>query len=141
MKRRFFRIGVTGGIAASAALAATLASAAPPASVRGSWVILADQTYTTLDIATQGGPGAPGARLCRVINGSIGIAPIRGIYCPDSGHIHFLHNNLSSGKTVRTFTGAVTDASASAPAQMTGTFHVLYAAFGDYGEYPFSATK
>jgi hypothetical protein len=140
MKRRLFRIGLTGGIAASAALAANLASAAPPASVRGSWVILIDQTYATLDI-DQGGPGAPGAALCRVIVGSLDIAPIRGFYCPDSGRIHFLHNNVSTGATVRTFTGSVTDATASAPAQMTGTFNVLAAAFGDYGEYPFSATK
>ena len=135
------RNSVVSAIAAIGALMTSAAvSAAPPANIAGSWVILTDQTYTTLDI-TQGGPGAPGASKCRVIIGSIGIAPIRGFYCPDSGHIHFLHNNVSTGATVRTFTGSVSAATSSAPAQMAGTFNVLAAVFADYGEYPFSATK
>jgi len=128
-------------LAATAGLALTSgAMAAPPANVVGSWVILADQTYTTLDISNQGGPGAPGAVECRVILGTIGVAPIRGHYCPKSGRIHFLHNNLSSGATMRTFTGSVSQ-DASGAMHMAGTFNVLAAAFGNYGEYPFSANK
>jgi hypothetical protein len=77
----------------------------------------------------------------RLILGSLGIAPITGHYCPSTGRITFLHNNLSTGATVRTFTGSVTDATASAPAQMAGTFNVLNVAFGPFGEYPFSASR
>jgi hypothetical protein len=126
---------------ATAAFAFTSATlAAPPANIVGSWVILVDQDYTTLDITAQGGPGAPGASKCRVILGTLGIAPVRGHYCPGSGRIHFLHNNLSSGATMRTFTGSVSQ-DASGPMHMAGTFNVLNAAFGNYGEYPFSANK
>lgn len=86
---------------ASAAFAfSSAALAAPPANIVGSWTILVDQSYTTLDITAQGGAGAPGAAECRVILGNLGIAPVRGHYCPKSGRIHFLHNNLSSGVTI-----------------------------------------
>ena len=128
-------------LAATAGLALTSAAmAAPPPNVVGSWVILTDQTYTTLDITNQGGPGAPGATECRVILGSLGIAPIRGYYCPESGRMHFLHNNVSTKATVRTFTGSVSE-DASGAMHLAGTFNVLASAFGDYGEYPFSANK
>ena len=126
---------------ATAAFAFTSAAlAAPPANIVGSWTILVDQSYTTLDVTAQGGPGAPGAIECRVILGNLGVAPVRGYYCPKSGRIHFLHNNLSSGVTMRTFAGSVSQ-DASAAMHMAGTFNVLAAAFGNYGEYPFSANK
>lgn len=136
MRRHLLRaLAVTAGLALTSA-----AMAAPPPNVVGSWVILTDQTYTTLDITNQGGPGAPGATECRVILGTLGIAPVRGYYCPESGHIHFLHNNVSTKATVRTFTGSVSQDTSGAM-HMAGTFNVLNAAFGNYGEYPFSANK
>ncbi|MGH8178254.1 MAG: hypothetical protein ACREV5_18515 [Steroidobacter sp.] len=140
MKRRLFRATPIITALAGVTLLASVASAAPPASVRGAWVILTDQTYTTLDITNQGGPGGPGGSVCRVIIGSIGIAPIRGFYCPDTGRIHFLHNNLSTGATVRTFTGSVSE-DASASMHMAGAFNVVNAAFGPFGEHPFSANR
>ena len=126
-------------IATAAFVFTSAALAAPPANIVGTWTILVDQSYTTLDISNQGGPGAPGAAQCRVILGTLGVAPVRGHYCPASGRLHFLHNNLSTGATVRTFTGSVSqDANG---AHMAGTFNVVNAAFGNYGEYPFSANK
>lgn len=136
-KRRVLGLGLAlVGVASSGIAAAT-----PPASVVGTWSILVDQTYTTLDITNQGGGGGPGGSVCRLILGSIGIAPITGHYCQSTGRIHFLHNNLATGATVRTFTGSVTAATANAPAHMAGTFNVVNVAFGPFGEYPFSGTR
>jgi hypothetical protein len=128
-------------VAAAGGLAlASVASAAPPTLVTGPWTILTDKVYTTLDITSQGGAGAPGSSECRVINGNFSGAPIRGFYCPRSGRIHFLHNNMHTNDTVRTFTGAVSQ-DANGVMHMAGTFNVLAAVFGDHGEYPFSASK
>jgi hypothetical protein len=138
--RRLRAAGAAIALAVSAMLSQS-ASATPPASVVGSWSILVDQTYTTLDITNQGGPGGPGGSTCRLIIGTIGIAPITGHYCLPTGRIHFLHKNVSSGATVRDFTGSVTAATAAAPAHMAGTFNVVNVAFGPFGEYPFSASK
>jgi hypothetical protein len=119
---------------------AASASAAPPESVRGVWNILTTNGYTTLDISAQGGPGAPGASECRHINGFISIADIRGWYCPSSGKIHFIHYNYTTDVPVRTFTGAVSVDETGAM-HMAGTYTVLAIAFGDLGEYPFSANR
>lgn len=135
---RRVRQGLAIGIAS---LASSIALATPPATAVGTWLILVDQTHTTLDITNQGGPGAPGSTVCRVILGTIGIAPVRGTYCPDSGHIEILHNNLSSGVTVRTFSGSLSDATATDPAHMAGTMQVMNTAFGPFGEYPFSGFR
>jgi hypothetical protein len=129
------------GLIAGAALLSSVAAAAPPSSVTGSWVILADQTYTTLDITNQGGPGGPGGSACRVILGSIGISPINGFYCPETGRIHFLHRNPSTNVVVRTFTGSVSAATDDAPAHIGGTLNVLNIGLGPFGEYPFSGSK
>src|SRR5690606_4015068 len=75
--------------AAAITLFSSVASATPPNSVIGSWMILVDQTYTTLDIANQGAAGSPGGRACRVILGSIGVSPMNGTYCTETGRIHF----------------------------------------------------
>jgi hypothetical protein len=128
--------------AAAAMISASAALAAPPANVVGTWnvVLQANQTEV-LVITNQGGPGAPGATNCRLIIGTIGIAPVRGNYCPASGLFHLLHNNLSTGRTVRDFTGIASEDPVTGDAQIAGTFHVDNAAFGDLGEYPFSATR
>jgi hypothetical protein len=126
---------VAGALSASAALAA------PPANVVGTWDLLVENAPATLVITNQGGPGAPGASECRLVIGTIGIAPVRGYYCPESGVIHFLHNNLSTGRTARDFTGAVSQDAATNAMHMAGTFNVVNAAFGEFGEYPFSGSK
>jgi hypothetical protein len=132
--------GILAALSCAASIAATTAQAAPPASVRGTWTILTGTTFSTLEIAAQGGAGAPGASECRHITGTIDIADIRGFYCPKSGRIHFLHFNYSTDAPVRSFTGAVSLDSTGAM-HMAGTYNVLAVAFGDLGEQPFSATR
>ncbi len=128
-----------GGLAL--ALAASIASAAPPSSVIGPWMILADQTYTTLEITNQGAAGSPGGSACRVVLGNLGVSPINGYYCPETGRIHFLHRNPSTNVVVRTFTGSVSDATSDAPGHIAGTMDVLNIGLGKFGEYPFSGSK
>jgi hypothetical protein len=129
-------------VAAAALLAAGTASAERPANLAGTtWTLQTNRESVPLVINTQGGPGAPGAATCRTINGIIGnVAPIRGWYCPSTGRIHFVHQNLDSGDAVRVFTGSVSDDVIGQPLDMAGTMTVLLSAFGDLGEYNFSAT-
>jgi hypothetical protein len=127
---------------AAVLLAAGTASAERPANLaRTFWTLQTNTDVVQLFIATQGGPGAPGAATCRHIDGDIGnVAHIRGWYCPATGRIHFVHRNLGSGDAVRIFTGNVSDVVAGQPLSMAGTMTVLISAFGDLGEYNFSAT-
>jgi hypothetical protein len=106
------------------------------------WTLLVNNDVAQLFIDTQGGKGAPGASNCRHIKGDInGIAGIRGWYCPSSGRIHFVHTNADNEDfVVRVFTGNVADAVEGEPLRMAGTVTVLISAFGDLGEYNFSAT-
>jgi hypothetical protein len=104
------------------------------------WTLQTNVDVVQLVITSQGGPGAPGAATCRHINGDIGsVAHIRGWYCPATGRIHFVHRNLDSGDAVRIFTGNVSDLVPGQPLTMAGTMTVLISAFGDLGEYNFSA--
>ncbi len=127
--------------AAAITLFSSVASATPPNSVIGSWVILVDQTYTTLDVANQGAAGSPGGSACRVILGSIGVSPMNGTYCPETGRIHFLQRNPSTNVVVRTYTGSVSAATAELPAHIAGTTDVLNIGLGQFGESPFSGSK
>ena len=130
-------------IAAAALLAAGAASAERPANLAGTtWTLQTNRDAVQLVITTQGGAGAPGAATCRHINGDIGnVAHIRGWYCPATGRIHFQHKNLGTGNAVRIFTGNVSDDVIGQTLYMAGTMTVLDAAFGDLGEYNFSATR
>lgn len=132
-------------VAATASLAASTAFAARPDNIANTtWTVQANRDVEQLVITHQGGPGAPGAATCRVIVGTIGIAPIHGWFCPATGRIHFNHKNLDSGHTVRTFTGNVSDVSDDPRNEtlcMSGTMAVVNAAFDDLGEYNFAATK
>ena len=131
------------GIAAATLFAAGSASAERPANLGGStWTLQTNRDAVQLVITTQGGAGAPGAATCRHINGDIGnVAHIRGWYCPATGRIHFQHKNLGTGNAVRIFTGNVSDDVIGQTLYMAGTMTVLDAAFGDLGEYNFSATR
>jgi hypothetical protein len=135
--------------AAAAFLAAGVASAERPASLAGTtWTVQTNRDAVQLVIETQGGPGAPGAAVCRTINGHFNLAPpeigVRGWYCPSTGRIHFVHRNLDSGDAVRVFTGNVSDNVIGQPLYMAGTMTVLLATLADHadlGEYNFSATR
>ena len=124
-------------------LTAGAASAAPPASVANrTWILDIDGSSLEVFIDTQAGPGAPGQTNCQQVEGKInGIAPIGGWYCPATGRIHLVHRNLTSKLAMRTFTGVVSDQVDGQPLFMAGTATVLYAAFGDLGEYVFSARE
>jgi hypothetical protein len=132
-------------IAAATLVAAAPASAVRPASLAGTtWTLQANRDVLQLVINTQAGPGAPGAATCRHINGTISTTPdiqVRGWYCPDTGRIHFVHRNLTSGDAMRIFTGNVSDDVIGQPLYMAGTMTVLAIAFGDLGEYNFSAVR
>jgi hypothetical protein len=137
MKTSILSLALAGSL-----LAAGAASAERPANLAGTtWTLLANRDTVQLVITAQAGPGAPGAGICRHITGEIGIASIQGQYCPSTGAIHFLHNNLSSGVTVRTFSGHVSDEVAGQPLHMAGTMTVEAIAFGDLGSYNFSASQ
>jgi hypothetical protein len=134
---------ITFVVAAATLLVANTASAQRPANIaRTTWLLQANLDVVPLVITSQGGPGAPGAATCRHINGDIGnVAHIRGWYCPSTGRIHFVHRNLDSGDAVRVFTGNVSDSVPGQPLSMAGTMTVLISAFGNLGEYNFSATN
>jgi len=128
--------------AAAASIAAGPAAAAPPASLGNTtWTMQINRDIAQLVITSQSGPGAPGAATCRIINGTFGVANIRGWYCPLTGRIQFVHKNAGSGNAVRVFTGNLSDDDPNGTVYMAGTVSVQDAAFGDYGEYNFSATK
>lgn len=132
-------------VSAAAFLFAGGAAAERPANLAGTtWTLQTNRDTGQLVINTQGGSGAPGAAVCRSIDGNLSTAPdikVRGWYCPSTGRIHFVHRNLSSGKAVRVFTGNVSDEVIGQPLSMAGTMTVLDAAFGDLGEYNFSAVE
>jgi hypothetical protein len=140
---RFISLRAVAFVAAAVAgVGAGPASAAPPGSLGNTnWTMQVNRDVAQLVITSQSGPGAPGAATCRVINGTFGIANIRGWYCPVTGRIQFVHKNAGSGNAVRVFTGNVSDDDPGGTVYMAGTMSVLDAAFGDYGEYNFSATK
>lgn len=133
---------ITLAVAAATFLGAGTASAARPASIGNTtWTLQTNVDVTQLIITSQGGPGAPGAAVCRHILGTIGgIAPIRGQYCPSTGDITFVHLNASTGAPVRLFKGSVSDQVSGQPLHVAGTMVVLISAFGDLGEYNFSGT-
>ena len=136
-------MGMTAAVAASTLVAVVAVSAQRPTTLANStWTLQTNVETEQLLFTTQGGPGAPGAATCRHLNGFIGnVADIRGWYCPSTGRIHFVHRNADSGDAVRIFTGNVSESVAGQPLQIAGTMTVLISAFGNLGEYNFSATR
>ncbi len=134
---------ITFAAAAAMCLTAGSVSAARPANIaRTTWTLQINRETTLLVIDTQAGAGAPGQLNCRTIRGGIGnVAAIRGYYCPSTGRIHFVHQNVNSDIAVRVFTGNVSDDETGQGLYMAGTVSVLISAFGDLGEYNFSATE
>lgn len=132
-------------IATAACLVGGNAWAQRPASLAGStWTLQVNRDTAQLVIDTQVGPGAPGGAECRGLNGTLNSTldvKVTGWYCPSTGRIHLVHRNFSSNIAVRVFTGNVSDEVIGQPLYMAGTMTVLISAFGDLGEYNFSAVK
>jgi hypothetical protein len=124
-------------LSAVALFCAGVSVAAPPANVAGVWTLTVDQQLETLDIA-QGGP-ALGP--CPPITGKIGIATVRGFYCPATGRLYFHHSNFHTDVTVRTFDGAVSAAASGLPMQVAGKVTVVNTVFAPHGDYPFSGSR
>jgi len=128
------------GLAMALFMAAGLAQAARPANLAGTiWSARINQTVETLTINTQSGPGIPGGPDCVIVNGTIGIAPVTGHYCQASGAITLVHENIATHRAMRVFTAHLADDVAGQPYRMTGTVHVMNAAFGQLGAYNFAA--
>jgi hypothetical protein len=125
------------GFCALALAAAATSFAAPPPNVAGIWTLVVDQKLETLDIA-QGGVGLGP---CPPITGKIGIATVRGFYCPATGQLYFHHSNFHTDVTVRTFDGVVAAAANGLPMQVAGKVTVVDKAFAPHGTYPFSGSK
>ncbi|HEU4693526.1 MAG TPA: hypothetical protein VFS23_34420 [Vicinamibacterales bacterium] len=133
---------ITFALVATFLYAGTASAARPTTLANTVWTLQTNLEITTLTITTQGGPGAPGSAVCRVINGhfeNVNVK-IRGFFCPLSGKVFFVHRNLDSGDAVRVFSGSVSDKVTGQPLSMAGTMSVLISAFGDLGDYNFSAT-
>ena len=140
----FPRLAAT-ALALAATLAAGHAAAQRPLDLTGTtWTLQANRTTAQLVINTQVGSGAPGAAVCQTIDANLNTTPdikATGWYCPSTGRIHLVHRNLDSKIAVRVFTGNVSDQVIGQPLYMAGTMTVLISAFGDLGEYNFSAVK
>lgn len=117
---------------------AGMATAAPPASVTGTWSVIGNQTAGPLNI-TQG----VAATQCKPIQGTIYTnQPVMGYYCPATGRIAFLRKN-TSGVVIQAWVGNVGSVAPNQPNRMGGTFHALDIAGGggELGEYNFQGQK
>jgi hypothetical protein len=113
--------------------------ASPPADITGYWSVAVGQEQEDMEIIRQ---DSYPSGACQKISGKFrGIAPFHGIYCPASGRVQMVHENLSTSYAVRVFTGNLAEEIPGYPNRMAGTFTVLYPTFGEYGEYGFSATQ
>lgn len=129
--------------AAAASLAGVIcvgtASAAPPASVVGTWTLLTNQVYGQLIVTNQGAAATPDP--CKVILGTVNGAYMNGWYCPATGRIHFYHKNNVTKLPIKVYDGYVADQVTGSPDSIAGTYVSDYAPIQPYGDYPFSAAK
>ena len=95
-----------------------------PASVVGTWDMMADQNSPVLTITSQGSSGK-----CRPIAGTLvdtataANDDIAGFYCPSSGRISFLRIIPSNNETFQVFIGNLSDKPTRGNQQrMGGTF-------------------
>jgi len=128
------------GLAVALLMSAGLAEAARPANIAGTtWAARINQATETLTINTQSGPGIPGGPDCVIVTGTIGTAPVTGNYCPVSGAITLVHENISTRRAMRLFTAHLADDVVGQPYRMAGTVYVMNAAFGQLGAFNFAA--
>lgn len=123
----------------TAVLWSGIAMANPPADITGYWSLMSGQEQEDMEITRQ--DSYPDGVCQKIIGKFHNIPPFHGIYCPATGRIQIVHENLHTNYAVRVFTGNLAEQIDGYPNRMAGTFTVLYPTFGVYGEYGFSATQ
>jgi hypothetical protein len=122
--------GIATVMAAGAAMAQSY-----PASLLGTWTILANNTHDFTFTVQSQSSDTP----CAQITGVLG-APndlLLGYYCPATGAVSFERNASTSDVTFQVYTGSVSTTGSTL--QMTGGFS-NYSGGSDTGAYSFSAT-
>lgn len=115
-------------VGSSLLLLSQAASAGFLASVVGTWNVRANQSVGTMNITFQSATGA-----CRKISGDILGLPMVGFYCPATGRIQFLRNNLVR-TTFQVYSANLSFTSASTN-YMSGSFSSFDTSLGEYSFY------
>jgi hypothetical protein len=137
--KKFLALLSASGIAAVLASGAAQAQSYP-ASVVGTWTILANNTQPfTLTVQAQSSD-AP----CAQITGVLGATndTLLGYYCPTTGAVSFERNSSQTGVTFQVYTGSLSWGSGTP--QMTGSFanyDDVDNNGNDVGAYSFAATR
>jgi hypothetical protein len=137
MKKLLTLLSATGIAAVLTAGAAQAQSY--PASLVGTWTILANNTQDfTFTVQTQSSDSP-----CAQITGVLGATNdlLLGYYCPATGAVSFERNASNTGVTFQVFTGSLSTAGSTL--QMTGSFanyDNVDNNGNDVGAYSFSAT-
>ena len=122
-------------------LGAGTASAERPANLANTtWTLQTNLDTVQLFIDTQGGPGAPGAATCRT---STAISATSHTSAAGTARRPGASISCTETSTPATRSGSSLATCPTMPGQplyMAGTMTVLISAFGDLGEYNFSAT-
>lgn len=106
-----------------------------PASIAGTWNIVADQSVGQL-IINQPASAHP----CKPITGTILGQPLQGFYCPGSGRITFFRYQANSKTADEFYSANLSDAIAGQPLRMAGSF-ATRSDLDPPGEYAFYGTK
>lgn len=124
-------------VATAAMLSGVAQAATWPASVQGSWTLIADQHELVLTVASQASTIG-----CPQISGTILDDATQitdnmvGVYCPKSGRISFLRTT-TSGQTFQNYSGNVSQVVRGHLHYIGGTFseNATPANVGEYGFY------
>ncbi len=126
------------GIATVITAGAALAQSPYPASVVGTWLIVANNTKQFTFTVQSQSTDSPCAQIAGILPAPSGTNDtILGYYCPATGGLSFERNASTTGATFQVFTGNVS--STGSTTQFTGTF-TNYAGAPNTGAFPFSAS-
>jgi hypothetical protein len=112
---------------------------AHPSSIVGTWMGFANQTAVQLVIITQGTTGA-----CRTITGTFSNVPsggasnIVGFYCPSTGRVAFVRNDVATNDTFQSYSANV---SATGTTLRMGGIFAQVSPVSTLGEYNFAVSK
>jgi len=112
---------------------------AHPSSILGTWTGFANQTAVQLVIITQGTTGA-----CQTITGTFSNVPsggasnIVGFYCPSTGRVAFVRNDITTNDTFQSYSANV---SATGITLRMGGIFAQISPNAPLGEYNFAVSK